>query len=139
MTINVDLDYIFYKDLTYNEAFNLIAIDCTENCDKYNMVIADYYITEEQSERATSTPPFLEDYLVSIKKVGSAHDSVESICLVLGTAYSDDMASIMEEAASIVDCVDFMTCVENIYDGSCDLFVWDKLHLQNLDACDENL
>lgn len=72
------------------------------------MEISDYYITEEQSELATSTPPFWEDYLVSIKKVGSAHDLVESICLVLGTAYYDDMASIMEEAASIVDCVDFI-------------------------------
>ena len=34
LTINIDLDYIFYKDLIYKEALNLFAIDCTENCDK---------------------------------------------------------------------------------------------------------
>jgi len=137
LTINVDMDYLLHNNLTYTEAFNLIATDCTENCDKYDMIIADYYITEERSERATFTPPFLEDYLGSIKKIGN--DSVEKVCLVPGTAYYDDMISRFGEAASIVDCGDSETCVDNIYDGSCDLFVWDKLPLQNLVACDENL
>ena len=53
--------------------------------------------------------------------------------------YYDDMISRFGEAASINDCGDSETCVDNIYDGSCDLFVWDKLHLQNLAAWDENL
>lgn len=143
LIINIDTDNVLSDTKTYNEALNVIATDCTEDCDKYHMIVADYFVTQERSKLVTFLPPFLTTFIGTMKKPEGEYDSLEdliagsgNLCLRPGTAFSDDPTF---DYDSVVECNDIEACVESLKDGDCDLFADDALILKDVAVCDDDL
>jgi ABC-type amino acid transport substrate-binding protein len=121
---------------TYNDAISAIATDCATECDKFDMVLADFFITVERAPRVTFTESFLTTTVVSAKFVGGEHDSMEALnaaggtyCVQAGTSFQAVVKAAFPDATempcALTDCI-----VEGLKIGDCSLVVSDALILK---------
>ncbi|CAB9516314.1 acid type B receptor subunit 2 [Seminavis robusta] len=139
----------------YDNRFEYLAIDCNstsnqftdfktysaEECNQWDLVIADYYGYPQRSMRATFTPPLLTTAAATIQYVHRTKRAIttlqeaetlqEPVCLLDGSHY-DKEALLRFPGLKIFRCFNHDDCVNWVKEERCALFVEDELQLRHI-------
>ncbi|CAB9524662.1 acid type B receptor subunit 2 [Seminavis robusta] len=155
ITFDVTLDL---SPPQYGAAFDLVASDCVdlasntthsaEDCDKFDIIIANYYATASRHLRAHLSPTVLQSSISAIKYVdktgpdyttlSQAQAAQAPICLKDGTFY----ARVVREkfpAAAYYTCPSHEACIQSLKEDKCVLTCDDELQLHYAAAWDPSL
>ncbi|CAB9515608.1 acid type B receptor subunit 2 [Seminavis robusta] len=155
ITFDVTLDL---SPPQYGAAFDLVATDCVdlasntthsaEDCDKFDIIIANYYATASRHLRAHLSPTVLQSSISAIKYVdktgpdyttlSQAQAAQAPICLKDGTFY----ARVVREkfpSAAYYSCPSHEECIQSLKEEKCVLTCDDELQLHYAAAWDPSL
>mmetsp|Transcript_28462 Transcript_28462/g.69038 ORF Transcript_28462/g.69038 Transcript_28462/m.69038 type:complete len:719 (+) Transcript_28462:29-2185(+) len=130
---------------TYNDAFNLIASDCNttdnpnpkEDCEKYDLCIADFYNSPSRSLRADLSPSWYKTAISALKKIEKenltdvttlkqAKIAGVPVCILAGTYYSR-VVSAANPDIDFIFCPSQDECLQQLRQEDCALYVDDEL------------
>ena len=155
---DVKLDFILKPSPPqYGAAFNLVANDCntTENpyraeeCDEFDMIVANFYSTPARSLRSHLSPSWLRSTISTMKftekkslrdvtTMGQASDFGVPVCLTGGTFYAGVVQSKFPDI-NFVFCGDQDVCIGKLKTEECGLYASDELQLRHRAANDLTL
>lgn len=144
----------------YGPAFHLVASDCAdlaarpeaphslEDCDKFDMIVADYYATAERHLRAALSVPWLRSAISAVKyldKTGPDYTTLSQaeqarapVCLKDGTFYAGEVRRKYPNAVYFL-CDNQEACVQSLKQEDCVLYPDDELQLLYAAAWDPTL
>lgn len=137
----------------YGPAFDLVADDCNttanpnlkEDCLKFDMIVACYYVNPDRSIRAKLTPAWMPTSMSTVVRAGEdymtliqASSKGASVCLIEGTYI---LKVVMELFGGVArhDCPTLFDCLEELKAGKCELVVGDEKELSYLAMQDKFL
>jgi hypothetical protein len=156
---NVKLNFdMSPSPISYGDAFDLIANDCnttesfhsTADCNRFDLIVADYYANGDRSFRAELSPSWLRSTISTVKYTAKTEGSVDvttmkqavafdaPVCLVYGTYY----ARVLQEKfpdANWLFCPSQDLCLETLQREECYLYADDELQLRFRAAHDVTL
>jgi hypothetical protein len=140
----------------YGPAFNLVANDCNstvnpnpaEDCERFDVMVANFYATPSRSLRADLSPGWLRSTISTVKytaKIGpdfttmtQASAAGETVCLKDGTFYSGVVRAKFP-GAKYQDCPAQEDCLNALKNEECVLYASDELQLRYRAANDATL
>mmetsp|Transcript_39979 Transcript_39979/g.45097 ORF Transcript_39979/g.45097 Transcript_39979/m.45097 type:complete len:686 (+) Transcript_39979:188-2245(+) len=158
-TLNVQLELAPQQN--YLAALDLVANDCNttsnpillDNCQKYDLIIGDYYVNEERRMRVDFSPPLVKTSMSTIKVVRKDDDNSTApnfstlskleegggtVCLPIGTYISEVVVERIPDA-NVNLCEGLFDCLETLKNGDCGLYVDDELALRYQAIIDKDL
>ena len=148
--LNFELEHSPYR---YGPALDLIANDCntTDNphpldqCQRFDMIIGDYYVNGDRSLRTDLSPTWLKATISCIKTIKDPNDKAAQLtdyttltqlqaeggtaCVPAGT-YLREVVMAKFPSAKYHDCASPDECIERLRDGTCNLYTEDELALR---------
>ena len=148
---NVTLTFEFEEaqPFGYTNMINFIREDCNtssnenllEDCDKYDLIVADYYAFPERSLQTQFTPPFLTTAAATTKYVKRRKRTIETlaeavalhepVCLLEESYYDTLTLRQHPDLTNVVRCSDHVECFKLLKGDSCALFVEDEIQLRH--------
>ena len=144
----------------YGPAFDLVANDCNtttnpnpiEDCDLYDVMVANFYATPSRSFRANLSPGWLRSTISTIKytekkskgtvadytTMTQASNAGATVCLKDGTFYAGVVKAKFPEAQYHF-CFSQDDCLEALKNEDCVLYASDELQLRHRAAFDSTL
>jgi len=137
----------------YGAALDLVANDCNstvnpnpiEECQRFELIIGDYYVNGPRSMRIDFSPTWLKTTMSTIKTVKDPKDKAAQLtdfttltqlqagggtaCVPEGT-YLREVVMNKFPRANYSDCPSPNECVQRLRDGVCSLYVDDELALR---------
>ena len=150
----------------YDDALDLVASDCNttanphplEECDRYDLIVGDYYCNPERSARVDLSPAFLTTTISAARAVtqggggegqgqseGQGIHTLTQVEAQGATACVPDgtyLAGVVEErfpGAAYERCASPDSCLERLKGGHCVLYADDELMLRYRAATDPDL
>ena len=139
----------------YGPALDLVANDCaqaaadTTDCDKFDLIVGDYYCNPDRSVRVDFTPAWLRTTMATLKYIGSNNDNdndrddnernFETMAQLEGAggtacvpegAYLYTVAMKRFPKAHYYQCPDPLDCIAKLKSSDCQLYVDDELLLR---------
>ncbi|CAB9524661.1 acid type B receptor subunit 2 [Seminavis robusta] len=156
---NVNFDLTMSRSPpSYLKALDLVASDClelagptthtVEDCDKFDIIIANYYATAARHLRVHLSPPVLRSSISAIKyldKTGPDYTTLSQaqaaqapICLKDGAYYATVVRERFPDAV-YYSCSNHEDCIESLKEEKCVLYSDDELQLLYVAAWDSSL
>ena len=138
----------------YGNALDLVANDCNtttnpnllEDCNKFDLIIGDYYCNAERSTRVDFSPAFLRTTMSTLKIIKDEADEAALLTdyttLTQLQSSEDGTACVPEGTylrtvvldkfpkANYLDCLSPLDCVSYLKEGRCQLYADDELMLK---------
>lgn len=123
----------------YIGGLNYIANDCKIDCDKFDVIVGDYFSSPERFERVDFTPSWLRSSISTVKNLKSNRRTYDTlgeleaangtVCLFNGTMI---VPLTMEQYpnATYLICESTAACIEKVKNDECDLFADDELPIR---------
>lgn len=147
---NVTLTFEFEQAqaFEYTRMINLVEEDCNttsnenllEDCNKYDLVVGDFYAFPERSLQTQLTPPFLSTAAATIKYIKQKKRNIETlaeaealqvpVCLLEESYYDTLRLRLYPDLVIVSRCTDHAECFQLLKKETCSLFVEDELQLR---------
>jgi len=123
----------------YGDALSLIANDCTERCDEYDIIAGDFFVNPTRFTRVDFSPSWLRSTISSLKNLetkGASFDTMEQLEVVGGTAcvlngsYIETVVRGKYPFANYLECDGTQKCIEHLKLDDCSLYFDDELPLR---------
>lgn len=156
---NVTFSYDLEPSPTqYDEALAMVANDCNtthnpfhpQECQKFDVIIGDYYCNPARSVRVDFTPSWLRTTMSTIKYLDKKESSIDyttltqanqagaTVCVPDGTYLMQVVMAKFPEA-KYAQCGSSQECLDWLKEERCDLYADDELMLQYRQSIDPTL
>lgn len=154
--VTLTFDFEEAQASAYSSVLHMVEQDCNttenenllEDCNKYDLVVADYYAFPQRSIDTHLTPPFLTTAAATAKNakrqkrdinvLSEAETLQEPVCL-LENSYYDQLTLERHPDLIVLYCQDHEHCIEQLKAEECVLFVEDELQLRHYTKEDPQL
>ncbi|CAB9516312.1 acid type B receptor subunit 2 [Seminavis robusta] len=127
-----------------------IRIPSQEDCNRLDMVIADFYTTPQRSMRAQFTPPILKSTASTvhyihrtqraISTLSEAQTLQQPVCVIQGARYEKDGVPMDQfPYLQYLKCASYEECIDWLKQEKCALFLEDELELRHTTTQDATL
>lgn len=154
---DVNLEFILsLAPTSYGDALDLVANDCNatginenllEDCNKFDIIVGDYYTNADRALRIEFSPPWLPSTITTVKLTGGdsgitslsdANKYVSTVCLVKG-AYLAVVVTTKFPNVKVHLCQDQAECIKDLKAEKCVLYPDDELQLTYLTVNDQSI
>jgi ABC-type amino acid transport substrate-binding protein len=147
--LTFDISNAIKTPAQYASALDLIANDCVTtnetDCDTYDIIVGDYYVSADRALRIQFTPAWLHTRITGVRGEDGKYDSFTAandargkVCVPQGTLLPD----LIEQKYPNVDrvlCATPPFCIDSTKTGDCDLYADDELLLRYRASQDDTL